>query len=164
MVRRVQHPAAGAEIAGKEDFPPLSRFRFRRKTEGAVLFQENAGVRQAELINGLLHVTHQEQIMPLPGQRRKNRILHGVGILIFVHENFPEPAADLSGRRRWSGMRLAQQQFQGIMFQVPKIHNAAAFLGLGVVFPELPHQIGKALGRQSRLGKPRQDGFPAVGE
>ena len=50
-----------------------------------------------EPVNGLVVISHHEQILPLPGQQPQNIILNPVHILKLIHEKIPEPV--LPGRQ-----------------------------------------------------------------
>ena len=61
-----------------------------------ITLHEQAGLRHAEAVNGLLNVAHEEQAI-LPQDRGKDLLLHGVAVLIFIHENVSEAAAVFAG-------------------------------------------------------------------
>ena len=88
--------------------------------ESGVFSQENGGVRQSEAVDGLLHVSHGEQILPFSGNRPKNVVLHLVGILIFVHQNLSVAGGDLSAQLRGLAV-LFRQQREGQMLLIRKI-------------------------------------------
>ena len=118
-----------------------------------VFFQENTGVRQPKLVDGLLHVSHQETVLLFLRQGGENRVLNTVGILVFVHQNFPVTAADLPGSGSGTCTAPSQQQVQGFMLQIPKIQTPAAALGGGIVPSELPNQGHQSPGARGRLGQ-----------
>lgn len=97
VVGGLQNLPAGAEILRQEDLPSLTWICLPCRDKFPVFFQENAGVRQTEAINGLFHVAHQEAIAPLPGQSFKNPVLDLIGVLVFIHHHLPEPFPNLPG-------------------------------------------------------------------
>ncbi|MPM56196.1 hypothetical protein SDC9_102998 [bioreactor metagenome] len=63
-----------------------------------ILAKKDGWVGQAEPVDGLLHVAHQEEIFSLPGERAENGVLHLVGILILIHHDFGVAPAPLVGK------------------------------------------------------------------
>ena len=87
IVCRCKHLAPGAEIIRQQN---LARLRVLRLFIGAialVFLQENAGVRQPETVNGLLHVADQEPVLPVFRHRLKDALLHFVGVLVLIDQN-----------------------------------------------------------------------------
>ena len=143
----------GAEIVAEQHLPALSRLGFFRRNIGSILFQEDARVCQPELVDRLLYVAHQKTVLLFPAQSGENRVLYAVGVLIFVHQDLPVPAADL--RRGSCGIfpGFSQQQVKGMMLQIAEIQNSAASLGSAIVPVKLLHQCGKSPGAGGRLGQ-----------
>ena len=55
----------------------------------------------------------------------KNRLLNGVGVLIFVHQNFAIAGCDLArGSGRFSGIAVGQEA-DGLVLEVGKVEQAA---------------------------------------
>ena len=133
VVHALNNFRAGTEIVAQQNFSALPRLCLLHRRVRSVLFQKNAGVSQAELVDGLLHVAHQEAVLLLPAEGGENRVLHGVGVLILVHQNLPEAAADFRRRSRGIGAALSQQQIQSIMLQIAEIQNPAASLNRPVI-------------------------------
>ena len=150
IIDTLDHLAAGAEIVGKQNLSSLSRLTFLRFSIFPVLFQEDARVCQAELVDGLLHVAHQEAVLPLLGEDGENGILHAVGILILVHHDLPVSSADLPGSRCGRGAAFPQQQIQCAVLQVAEVQHPSAPLEAPVVRIKLPHQGNES--RRCRRG------------
>ena len=79
--------------AGSSGPPPPRPLQPARKR--LVLVQEDGRVRQPEAVDALLYVAHGEEVLPLPGHRPEDGVLHLVGILILVHQDLPVPARHL---------------------------------------------------------------------
>ena len=135
-----KHCTTGAEIAGEHDFSALSGLCLICRQIPTVLFQKNSGICQTELINGLLYIAYHKAILTLLCQRTEKRILHRIGVLIFVHHDLPEAVADLPGSSSCTAAVFAQKQIQCTMLQIAKIQNAAAFFRLLVTIGETTHQ------------------------
>ena len=84
IVCRLKDRRVRTEIVRKQDTARLTVRGLRIVRKAAVLFQKNAGVSQPEAVDGLLDVADKEEILPLSRDRREDRILHAVGVLIFV--------------------------------------------------------------------------------
>ena len=140
----------------EEDFPALPGLCLLRRGIGSVFLQENLRVRQAEAVDGLLHVSHQEAILFFFRQRRENRVLHPVGILVFIHHDFPEPGADFPGCPGPAGSIFSQKQVQGTVLQISEIQNPAASFGPGIVLIKPAHQLDEPPGSRFRLAQVRE--------
>ena len=89
-------------------------------TVARIALHKQAGLRHAEAVNGLLHIAHEEQ-PAVPHDRGKDQLLHGVGILVFIHHHFVK-----TGRNHLGCLRPAKrtifplftQNLQRPMFQV----------------------------------------------
>ena len=150
------HFPAGAEIVAEQDFPPLPRLCFLCRNKGAVFFQKNLGVSQAEAVDGLLHIPHQKAVVLFLGQGGEDGVLHLVGILVFIHHDLPEPGAELPGGGGDAGAAFPQEQIQGAVLQISKIQNPAAALDPAVFCVKLTHQINQSLSRRPGLAQIRQ--------
>ena len=144
---------AGTEIVTEQYLSSLPRFRLFRRCVSRVFFKKYPGVCQPELIDGLLDVAHQETILLFQAQCGEDRILHTVGILILVHQNFPVSSADFRRGSRGICTGFAKQKVKGMVLQIAEIQDPAAALGSTVVPVKLFHQPGKAPGTGSRLGQ-----------
>ena len=122
-----------------------------------VFFQKQAGLRLAEAINGLLHVSHHEKIVP-PGDPGENGLLNVGRVLIFVHKHI---GISLPGR---VGHRLLFQRPQGALFQVGIRQRPPLRLGDFHQPHGLPGDLAQHPGRlqgvlrvrkRHRQGKPR---------
>ena len=101
--------------------------------------QEDARVSQAETVDTLLDVAHGEKVFPFTGDRRKDPVLHLVGILIFVHHDLTVALGDRVRQLRWVAVR-ADEQADRLMLLIGKIGRVApplfALIGAG----KLPRQ------------------------
>ena len=141
MVHRLHNLRTGPEIVAQQHPSSLPWPGCLGGTIGIVLFQENTWVCLAELVDGLLDVTHQEAILSFPGQAVKNGILNAVGILIFIHQHLPESPPHFHRHRRGCGPVLAQQQVQRPVLQVAEIQNVPLLFQLFILHRKLPHQL-----------------------
>ena len=151
IVDRLDHLTAGAEIPAEHDFAALARLCLFSRCIVPVFLQENARIRQPELVNGLLYVAHHEAILLFPGQGGENRILNTVGILVFIHQDFPEPPSDLRGSGGGAGAVLTQHQIQHLMLQIGKIQDPPGLFGLGKLPVKLANQGNDSPGSGCRL-------------
>ena len=140
MVYRLHHFTAGPEIMAQQHLPALTGICHFCRHKGFVFFQKNTGIRQAELINGLLDISHQEAVLPFRGQAAENRVLHRVGVLVFIHHNLPVPTADLPGLGSGRGTVLPQQQIQSLMLQIPEIQHPVSLFQVAVGRAKPPYQ------------------------
>ena len=157
IVDRLDHLRTRAEIGAEKDLPPFTGLCFLHGAIIPVFFQKDSGICQPELINGLLHIAHQKAIVPFGGQCLKNCVLDTVGVLVFIHHDFPEPAADLICRRSSAAAFGSQQQVQHLVLQIAEIQHPAAALcpGIGLVKPA--YQTHQAPGRSPGLGQVLQN-------
>ena len=153
IIHRFQHRTAGAEIPAQQHLPPLPRCSFISMGKGCVFFQENAGVCQAELINGLLHIANQEQILFPFCQRAVDGILHRIGVLVFIHHHFPEATADFPGHSGDAATAFSVKQIQGVMLQIAEIQNTAAAFHAVIGLFEPAHQTDQPPHRIRAAGK-----------
>ena len=146
MIDTLDNLSAGAEIVTEQHLSSLPRLRVFGGSVGFIFFKEYPRVCQPELIDGLLDITHQKAILLFEAQRGKNRVLHTVGILIFVHQNLPVSASNL--RCGGCGIRpgFAQQKIQGVVLQIAEVQNPAAALGCPVIPVKLLYQSDKSPG------------------
>ena len=89
----------------------------------------------------------------------KNRLLNGVGVLIFVHQNFAIAGCDLArGSGRFSGIAVGQEA-DGLVLEVGKVEQAALPPGLLKRLVKLLYQRKQAGKRAERSGKIAADGL-----
>ena len=99
--------------------------------------QKNRRIRQTESVNRLLHVANHKAIGATLGYRLKNRILHLVGILILVHQDFLITICNFFCRPGGlSGITICQKANCG-MFQVGEIQQLSSFFLLQIGLVEL---------------------------
>ena len=128
----VQNLLPGAEVPGQQDFPFLPIRSSFSRCKALILVKENGGIRQPEAVDALLYVPHSKEVLSLAGHRPEDGVLHLVGILILVHQNFPVAARHLTAQR--SGAAIpGHQQFQRQMLLIGEI---------GAVHPQLFPPIG----------------------
>ena len=85
VVDRREDLGPGAEVLREENFPGLPRLRRLVGRKVPVLPEENARVRQAEAVDGLLDIAHEEEVPLLPGHGPEDGVLNGVAVLVLVH-------------------------------------------------------------------------------
>ena len=122
----VQHLRARAEVGRQRDGAPLPFLRGLPGGKATVLVQEDGGVCQAEAVDGLLHISHQKQVVPL-GQGVKNGVLHSVGVLVLVHHDLHIPLAPLQGQGRGVPLPVGEEG-GGEVLSVGKVDEAVAAL------------------------------------
>ena len=147
---------AGTEIVAEQHLPSLSGLSLLRASVLVVFFQEDSRVCQPELINGLFYIAYQKAILPFSAEGVKNGILHRVGVLVFVHQDFPEPTADFPRCHGWRSTGFSQQQIQGVLLQIAEIQNSPASLGSAIILGKLlhkPHEPPSPLRRLAQIGK-----------
>ena len=125
VIDALKHCTAGAEIGRQHDLSSLVADSIFGVGIACIFMQENAGISQAELVNGLLYVANHETILPFLRQRSKNRILNSIGILVLIHHNLTKTAANLRCRICSAGTAFADKQVKHTMLKVAKIHNTA---------------------------------------
>ena len=133
IVYRLDHFRTGAEIVAEQNFSSLSGSCFLCIFVGMILLEENIGVRQTELIYGLLHVADHEAVVAFHSQRSEDRILHTVGILILVYHDLTETVADLQSRNRRTAAAFSQHKIQHFMLKIAEIQTSPAALGNGII-------------------------------
>ena len=121
-VHPVQHRLAGAEVLAEEDLPGLALLRLVRQGIGLVLLQEDGRVRQAEAVDGLLHVPHGEEGPPAVGDGGEDAVLHLVGVLVLVHHHLPVPLGHGVGQLG-GGPVLSQEEADGVVLLVCEIRG-----------------------------------------
>ena len=154
IITSLKHTTAGSEIAAENDLTVLPRLRFVRRLEFVIFIKENRWIRQAELIDGLLHITDHEKVTSFNGKRMIDLVLYFVGILVLVHHNFQEASADFFRRRGQLNTVFPQQQIQHFMFQIAKIQNAAALFRFTVGCIKFLYQRSQAsdrIGRRTQI-------------
>ena len=144
IIHRFNYFSAGTEIGTEQYLSALGRSCLPCRHIDMILFQENSGISQTELVDGLLHVTDHKAIVPSIGQRFKNRILDTIGVLVFIHHDLPESVADLPRCSSDAATVFTLEQIQHLMFQVAEIHAATSFLNLGISNFKLPHQTDQS--------------------
>ena len=160
MIDRLDDLRAGAEIGRQQDLPALPCRRLRHGGIAVIFFQKDTGVRQSELVDGLLDIADHEAVAPVAGEGPEDGVLNLVGVLVLVHHDLLEAAAQFGGGRRGDPLALnipSPQQIQHQMFKVRKVHAAAASLGLVEGFAEPAHQIDEAPAGGAGLAQIRQD-------
>ena len=123
-----KHCATRAEVGGQHDLSTHSGTALLRIVITLIFFQENTGIRQAELVDRLLNIANHKTVLVFQGNCGKNPILHRIGILVLIYQNLPEPAAYFPGDLCWAAAGFSQEQIQGSMLQISKIQNPAAAL------------------------------------
>ena len=162
IIHTGKHRSAAAEIMGQQYFSALTFPGLLGRDESIILFQENAGVSQAELVNGLLHIANHKAILPLLGQRHEDGILHRIGILIFVHHDLPETAGNFHGDGGSAAALFAQQQIQCPLLQIAEIQDpSAALYPVKFRFKSLS-QRNDTTDRSSRICQIRQNSLTIV--
>ncbi len=86
----------------------------------------------------MLYIPYQEDVIR-PGNGPQDAFLHGVDILIFIHEHMLKAATVFGGDGR-----LLQKR-QSHMLHIRIIHQAALLLALCVAAVEGQHQIAQGL-------------------
>ena len=144
IVHPGDHLGAGTEVVAQQHLPAFSRSSLRNGLILMVFFQEDPRIRQTELIDGLFHVANQKTVIPLFRQRAEDGILDPVGVLIFIHQDLPVAAADLSRSCCGIAPGPSQQQVQGLVFQVAEIQDPPAALCCLIIPVKLFHQRDQA--------------------
>ena len=153
IVNRFDDLCSGAKIVAEEHFPALPGLRILCGHIPLILFQKDSRIRQPELVNRLFYVTDHKAIVPFPGQCREDRILHAIGVLIFIHHDLPEPTADFRCGSGWSASMLSQQKIQGHVLQITEINAPSAALRLGIRPIKGSYQTDDAFGAFGRLSQ-----------
>lgn len=119
-VHGIYHGSSAPEVRVKVNpLPPMPG------TVARIALHKQAGLRHAEAINGLLHIAHEEQ-PAVPHDRGKDQLLHGVGILVFIHEHIAEAAAVFARHC------LVLKERKHLVFHVGIIYNRALRLCLRI--------------------------------
>ena len=113
--------AGRSEITTEKDFSAISSLCLFRREITVIFFQEDTGIRQAKLINGLLDISNHKTITALMCQCGENRILYLVAVLVFIYHNFPESGADFFNRCCETGAVLAQKKIQHFLLNIAEI-------------------------------------------
>ena len=143
VVGRLQHLGAGAEVFGQGDPPALPLPGLVVGGEGPVLLQKDGGVRQAEAVDGLLHIPHQEEVSLPLGQGLEDGVLDLIGVLVLVHHDLRVLRPPLAGQV--GGLaHLVGEQTDGKVFQVGEVQQVPFLLLLGVGLGEILHQVNQA--------------------
>ena len=155
-VGRVQHLTPGAEILPQQDAPGLARGGGLHRLEGVVFFCKDPGIRQAEAVDGLLHVAHQEEVGPVPAEGTKYLVLHPAHVLVFVHQDLLPALPRLQGKLRGRAVLLQQKRCAEV-FQVRVVQKIGPALGCGEGFVEVLLQQQQGLhGRGRKSPVPQQ--------
>ena len=100
-----------------------------QRHKGGQLVQKHLGIRLAEPVDALFQIAHKEQVAPVRfGQTVVERVLQGVGVLVFVHHDHIEPGADRFGQRG-AGAVLVLQKPQSQVFKVGKVQGLFLYPG-----------------------------------
>ena len=132
VVHAVHDLLSGTEIIAEQNFTRLSRNCIRMIYITIVFFKEDPRVSQPEAVDRLLHVANHKAVFAVLRHRLKNTLLHGVGVLILVHENLAIPRGDLPRRRRRQRCAALREQADALVLQIGKIQQLAAAFFLRV--------------------------------
>ena len=103
--------------------------------------------RMAETVNTLFDVTYAEVIVLTvlyPADRRKDRFLQIITVLVLVAHNFPEPLRELSGGFPAAAV-LIPQDLQRKMLEIREVHNFALTLLLSVAKTKILDDIDECV-------------------
>ena len=167
VIDRLDDLGTGAEIGAEEHLPPLPCRRVLHVGIAVVFFQEDAGICQTELVDGLLHIAHHEAVVGASGEGGEDGVLYLVGVLILVHHDLHEPLPQVGsggGAYLVTKSILPPQQLQHQMLQIAEVHAAADPLGTAELTAEPAHQGDKPPPGGSGLGKIAQNLGGIVGE
>src|SRR5690606_33296049 len=131
--RQLMYPAA-AEVGLQVDADAAA---VPSASEGAVLLLEDPGIGQAEAVDALLDVAHQNAVALAllgPAHQRDQPVLHGVDVLVLVDQDLDEPAAALR-QRPAAGVG---QRLQGQALEIGEIEAAGGGFERAVAAGELP--------------------------
>ena len=101
----------------------------------------------AETVNTLFDVTYAEIIVLTilyPADRRKDRFLEIITVLVLVAHNFPEPLCKFSGRFPAAAV-LIPQDLQRKMLEIREVHNFALTLLLSVAKTKILDDIDECV-------------------
>ena len=122
-----------------------------------LLVHKDAGVGQSEAVDALLDVADKEQIVGLgPCQRKINRVLQCICVLVLVHQHGGVPCAD-RGAERCALVGLGQQQVQRQVLIIRVVQHLFGALGRKAA-------VGKCLGRPHQRGHQRRSAAAVCGE
>ena len=119
-IGRIQDRGAGAEILAEQNSPGLPLRRLGGIRKNPILCQKDGWIRQAEAINGLLHISHCEKTAAIFGNSVKNAVLNLVSVLVFVHHHLAVTGGDGFRQRRGAPL-LTQQQAHSVVLLVGKV-------------------------------------------
>ena len=90
--------------------------------------------RLPEAVDTLLDIADEKKVLLVAGNGAEKRILRGVGILVFVHQDFFKPVGQLCGERGALPFAVSgrlEKQTERPVLQIVEIHHTALlFLGL----------------------------------
>ena len=98
-VYRIRHLFPAAEIVFQRDAGWVLRRRRIKCGRTRATAGENLRHRLSKPIDALFNVADHEQVLTLPRKRLKQRILRGIGVLVFVHHDFIERFGQLHRQR-----------------------------------------------------------------
>ena len=160
-VRGVEDLAPGAEILPQQDAPRLTG---RGRVGVALVFLgEDRGVGQPEAVDRLLHVAHQEEVLPLPGDGAEDRVLHPAHVLILVHHDLGIAPGDLAGQLRGAAV-LVREQRRRHVFEIGIVQQIGPALVLCVLRLEIQHQLQQGAHRGLGCRHVREQLVRGVGE
>ena len=97
---------------------------------------ENGGHCLPEAIDALFDISYHEQVAFLPGKRPEQRVLRGIGVLVFIHHDLGKTAGKLLSQRGGTAAFAVQQQAQAFVLQIIIVQQfflplaAGKFLGI----------------------------------
>ena len=152
-VDAVGHGVAAAEIVPQRDG--------RRKMLAVIIGirllprEENIRHRLAKAVDALFDIAHHKQVLLIPRDRAEQRILRGVGVLIFVHQHLFKLLCQLlcqRGAAHGAVFLPVEQQPQRQMLQIVEIYPMLGGFFLFVCVAELPHQRAQRRHRLAQHG------------
>ena len=164
IIDRFDHFSAGTEIMAEQNLSVIPCRCLLRGKITLILAEENTGISQSELINGLLDITDHKAVLPLCAQGTENGILNTVRVLVFIHKDLPESASDLGGSRCGTAAGFSQEQIQRLMLQITEVQTSAASFGICIGFVKLPDQRKQTPCTGCALRKIRNDLDRFIGE
>ena len=141
-----------SEITAEKDLSTISSFCLFRREITVIFSQEDTGICQTKLINGLFNITNHETIAALMCQCGENRILYLVAVLVFIYHNFPESGADFFNRCCETGAVLAQKKIQHFLLNIAEIQYSPNTFQFAVFEMEFFNKIDQSTcGQSGRL-------------
>ena len=149
---------SGTEIIGEQDLARLAGGGLGGVAVGAVFCEEKVGIGQTEAVDGLLDVADEEEILAVLGDGLENRLLNGVGILVFVDQDLAERGGKLPRTGGWLAGITVGQEADRLMLEVGKIEKLALALGLTEGRVKAADKCQKSLERQKGRSEVGKDG------